>query len=133
MASDLGGAPPRKPGAVSRDEKQRLFSATTRNNRPEHSGETPIVDHHVRGHNCGGKFPPSIRTVLATAAEKGWTVRQLDVCSSALYSDVEEKVWVNMAPGVEIQNEDTGAPLVIKMFKLEFWPEQEPQELAWNH
>ena len=39
--------------------------------------------------------------VLATAAEKGWTVWQLDAQTAFLYADVEEEVWVKMAPGYE--------------------------------
>ena len=75
----------------------------------------------VSGRDCGGTFSPvcriqSIGMVLATAAEKGWTVWQLDVQSAFLYADVDE-VWVKMAPGYEAKDEATGVPLVMKLLK----------------
>ena len=53
----------------------------------------------LSGRDCGGTFAPvcriqSIRMVLVTAAEKGWTVWKLDVQTAFLYADVEEEVWV---------------------------------------
>ena len=74
----------------------------------------------VRGRACGGTFAPvcriqSIRMVLATAVETGWTVWQLDVQTTFLYADEEEEVWVKIAPGYEAKDEAMGAPLVMKL------------------
>ena len=76
----------------------------------------------VSGRDCGLAFAPvcriqSIHMVLATVAEIGWTVWQLDVQTSFFYADVEEKVWVRKAPAYEAKDEATGAPLVMKLLK----------------
>lgn len=86
----------------------------------------------VSGRDCGGTFAPvcriqSIRMVLATAAEKGWTVWQLDVQTAFLYADVEEDVWVKMVPGYEAKDEATGAPLVMKLLKSLYGLKQSPK------
>ena len=74
----------------------------------------------MSGRDCGETFDPvcriqSIRMVLATAAETGWTVWQLDVQTAFLYADIEEEVWVKLAPGYEAKDEATGAPGVMKL------------------
>ena len=63
----------------------------------------------VPGRGCGGTFAPvcrlqSIFMVLAIAAEMNWEVVQLDVKTAFLYADIEEDVFVEMAPGYEITN-----------------------------
>lgn len=54
---------------------------------------------------------------LATAAEKGWTVWEIDVQTSFLYTDVEEEVWVKMIPWYEAKSETIGALLDMKLVK----------------
>ena len=86
----------------------------------------------MSGRDCGGTFAPvcriqSIRMVLVTAAEKGWTVWKLDVQTAFLYADVEEEVWVKMAPGYEAKDEATGAPLVMKLLKSLYGLTQTPK------
>lgn len=53
--------------------------------------------------------------VLATAKGKRWMVRQLDVHITLLSAGVENEVCVMMAPGYEVNDKVTGAPLVIKL------------------
>ena len=58
----------------------------------------------VPGRGCGGIFAPvcrlqSIHMVLAIATEINWEVVQLDVKTVFLYADIEEDVFVEMAPG----------------------------------
>ena len=60
----------------------------------------------VAGVDCGGTFSPvcriqSIRMVLATAVEFHCDILQLDVQTSFLNADVEEEVYVKMAPDYE--------------------------------
>ena len=59
--------------------------------------------------------------------EKGWTVWQLDAQTAFLYADVEEEVWVKMAPGYEAKGEATGAPLVMKLLKSLYGLKQSPK------
>ena len=56
--------------------------------------------------NCGGTFAPvcrlqSIRMMLVIAAELDYEVLMLDVQTAFLNADVEEEVYVKMAPGYE--------------------------------
>ena len=60
----------------------------------------------VAGVDCGGTFAPvcriqSIRMVLGTAVEFDWDILQLDVQTAFLHANVEEEVYVNMAPSHE--------------------------------
>ena len=76
----------------------------------------------VSGRDCGLAFAPvcriqSIHMVLATVAEIGWTVWQLDVQTSFFYADVEEKVWVRKAPAYEISLGLVGSENVYKRQK----------------
>ena len=71
----------------------------------------------VPGRDCGGTFAPvcrlqSIRMVLVIAAEMNWEVVQLDVKTAFLYADIEENVFVEMAPGYETTNRKNGVQLV---------------------
>ena len=57
--------------------------------------------------DCGGTFAPvcrrqSIRMMLAIVAEVDYEVLMLDVQTAFLNADVEEEVYVKMAPGYEI-------------------------------
>ena len=65
--------------------------------------------------------------VLATAAEKGWTVWQPDVQTAFLCADVEEEVWVKMAPVYETKDEATGAPLIMRLLKSLYGLKQSPK------
>ena len=73
----------------------------------------------VPGIDCGGTFAPvcrlqSIRMVLAIAVELNYEVYMLDVQTVFLNADVEEEVFVKMAPGYE-RNNESGVPLVMKL------------------
>ena len=75
----------------------------------------------VPGRDHGGTFAPvsrlqSIRMVLAIAAEMNWEVVQLDVKTAFLYVDIEEDVFVDLAPGYETANRK-GVQLVMKLGK----------------
>ena len=61
----------------------------------------------VPGKGYGITYAPvcrlqSVRMVLAIAAEMDWVVVKLDVKTAFLYADVEEEVFVEAAPGVEL-------------------------------
>ena len=64
--------------------------------------------------------------VLAIAAEMNWEVVQLDVTTAFLYADIEEDVFVEMAPGHETTNRK-GVQLVMKLGKSLYGLAQSPQ------
>ena len=82
--------------------------------------------------DCGGTFAPvcrleSIRMMLAIAVELNYEVYILEVKTAFLNADdVEEKVFVKMAPGYERSNE-SGVPLVMKLTKSFYGLWQSPQ------
>ena len=85
----------------------------------------------VPGKDCGGTFAPvcrleSIRMVLAIAAEMNWELVQLDVKTVFFYADIEEDVFVEMAPGYETTNRK-GVQLVMKLGKSIYGLAQIPQ------
>ncbi|CAB1116979.1 unnamed protein product [Ectocarpus sp. CCAP 1310/34] len=85
----------------------------------------------VPGKDCDGTVAPvgrlqSVRMVLAIAAEMDWEVRQLDVKTSFLYADLEEDVFVKMAPGFEARNAN-GHKLVMKLGVSLYGLAQSPQ------
>ena len=85
----------------------------------------------VPGRDCGGTFAPvcrleSIRMVLAIAAEMNWEVVQLDVKTAFLYADIEEDVFVEMAPGYETTNRKE-VQLVMKLGTSLYGLAQSPQ------
>eukprot|EP00752_Nemacystus_decipiens_P015693 g14006.t1 len=102
--------------------------------KPDNTHKARLVAkgwNQVRGRDCGGTFAPvcrlqSIRMVLAIAAEKDLEVIQLDVKTAFLYADIEEDVFVEMAPGYEITNEE-GTQLVMKLEKSLYGLAQSPQ------
>ena len=75
----------------------------------------------VPGIDCGGTFAPvcrlqSIRMMLVIAAELDYEVLMLDVQTAFLNADVEEEVYVKMAPDYEIYY-TFGVPFVMKLKK----------------
>ena len=81
--------------------------------------------------DCGGTFAPvcrlqSIHMVLAIATEINWNVVQLDVKTAFLYADIEEDVFVEIAPGYETTN-TKGVQLVMKLGKSLYRLAQSPQ------
>ena len=64
--------------------------------------------------------------VLAIAVEMNWEVVKLDVKTAFLYADVEEDVFVEMAPGYETTNRN-GVQLVMKLVKSLYGLAQSPQ------
>ena len=85
----------------------------------------------VPGRDCGGTFAPvcrlqSIRMMLAIAAEMNWEVVQLDVKTAFFYANIEEGVFVEMAPGYETTNRK-GVQLVMKLGKSLYGLAQSPK------
>ena len=75
----------------------------------------------VPRNDCGGTFTPvlilqSIRLMLAIAAELDYEVLMLDVQTAFLNADVEEEIYVKMAPGYETCHK-SGIPFVMKLKK----------------
>ena len=64
--------------------------------------------------------------VLAIAAEKEWDVMQLDVQTAFLNADVDEEVYVKMAPGFETSTGE-GTPQVMKLLKSLYGLWQSPR------
>ena len=89
----------------------------------------------VPGQDCGSTFAPvcrlpSVRMVLAIAAEMDWEVRQLDVNTPFLYSDIEKEVFVAEPPGFET-NDNEKVLLVTKLGNSVYGPAQSPGN--WFH
>lgn len=87
----------------------------------------------VSGRDSGGIFAPvcgvhqSIRMVLATVAENGRTVWQLEVQSARRFADVEEKEgYVKTGPEYETEHETTGRPLAMKLLESLYGLKQSP-------
>ena len=85
----------------------------------------------VPGIDCGGNFVhvcrlQSIRMMLAIAAELDYEVLILDVQTAFLNADVEEKVYVKMAPGYETFDK-SGVPFVMKLKKTLYGLRQSPK------
>ena len=75
----------------------------------------------VPGFDCGGTFAPvcrlpSIRMVLAIAAELDFECWQLDYNTNSLNVKVEEEVYVKMTPGYGEFNND-GVAMVMRLLK----------------
>ena len=88
----------------------------------------------ILGVDCGGTFAPvcklhSIRMMLAITAGLDYEVGMLDVQAKCLNADVEEDVFVKMAPGYET-NDETGVPLVMKLKKSLYGLRQSPTKLV---
>ena len=86
----------------------------------------------IPGVDCGGTFAPvcrlqSIRMILAIAEELNNGVYILHVQKVFLKADVEEDVFVKMAPGYET-NGEAGDPLVIKLNKILYGFRQSPKK-----
>eukprot|EP00903_Cladosiphon_okamuranus_P005795 g5742.t1 len=65
----------------------------------------------VPGLDCGSTFAPvcrmqSLRLVFCIAAEFNLRLDQLDVSTAFLYADIQEKVFVEHAPGFEVKGKD---------------------------
>ena len=67
--------------------------------------------------------------VLGTAVEFDWDILQLDVQTAFLNANVEEEVYVKMAPGYE-KDEMTGVPLVMRLHKSLYGLRQSP--MNWH-
>ena len=79
----------------------------------------------------GGTFAPvcrlqSIRMMLAIAAELDYEVLMLDVQTAFLNADIEEEVYVKMAPGYETYDK-SGNPFAMKLKKSLYGLRQSPK------
>ena len=85
----------------------------------------------VPGIDCGGTFVPvcrlqSIRTMLAIAAELDYKVLMLEMQTAFFYADVEEEVYVKMAPVYETYDKSR-VPFVMKLKKSLYGFRQSPK------
>ena len=85
----------------------------------------------IFGVDCSGSFAPvcrlqSIRMMLVIAVELDYEVHMLDVQMAFLNADVDEDVFVKMAPGYET-NDEAGVPLVMKLKKSLYGLRQSPK------
>ena len=85
----------------------------------------------IPGVDCGGTFAPvcrlqSIRMMLAIAVELEYEVHMLDVRETFLNADVEEDVFVKMAPGYDT-NDEAGVPLIMELKKSLYGLIQSPK------
>ncbi len=90
--------------------------------------------HQRVGIDCNEIYAPvcrmvSQRILLATAAERNWTVMQMDVVTAFLQSRVQEDVYVKQAPGYEARDPVSGELQVMKLKKSLYGLRQSP--LNW--
>lgn len=69
----------------------------------------------------------TVRMILAVAAQRGWTVYQLDVKSAFLYGELQEEVFVEQPKGYEMKGEEQ--LMVYKLQKALYGLKQAPR--AW--
>ena len=67
--------------------------------------------------------------VLVVTAELDYEFYMLDVQTVFFNADVQKNVFIKMAPGYERSNE-SGVPLVIKLYKSLYGLRQSPNELV---
>lgn len=84
----------------------------------------------VPGVDCGSTFAPvcklpSIRVTLCISVEFGWKVHQMDISTAFLYAGLQEKVFVEQAPGFEVRDKD-GGELVMQLEKSLYGLAQSP-------
>lgn len=70
----------------------------------------------------------TIRTVLALAAIKGWSLRQVDINNAFLNCDLTEVLYMEQSPGFEVCDA-TGQKLVCRLHKALYGLRQAPR--AW--
>ncbi|GKA99022.1 retrovirus-related pol polyprotein from transposon TNT 1-94, partial [Tanacetum coccineum] len=68
----------------------------------------------------------TIRLILALAAQKTWTVYQLDVKSAFLHGEIKEEVFVDQPPGYEVKGQESK---VYRLKKALYGLKQAPR--AW--
>ena len=90
---------------------------------------------HVHGLDCGSTFAPvyrlqSVRIFVAITVEYDLDIDHLDVSTAFLYADIQEKVFVEQAPGFVVKDKD-GGELVMKLEKSLCGLAQSPEN--WFH
>ena len=76
---------------------------------------------HVHGLDCGNTFAPvyrlqSVRIFVAITVEYDLDMDHMDVSTAFLYADIQEKVFVEQAPGFVVKDKD-GGELVMQLEK----------------
>ena len=89
----------------------------------------------LHGLDCGSTFAPvcrlqSVRTFVAITAEYDLDMNHIDVSTAFLYADIQEKVFVEQAPGFVIKDKDVGE-LVMQLEKSVYGLAQSPGN--WFH
>ena len=98
--------------------------------KADHSYKARLVAqgwNQVHGFDCGSTFPPvcrlqSVRIFVAMTVEHDLDMDHMDVSTAFLYADIQEKVFVEQAPGFVVKGKD-GGELVMQLEKsLSGWP-----------
>ena len=89
----------------------------------------------VHGLDCGSTFAPvcrlqSVRIFVAITVEYDLDMDHMDVSTAFLYADIQEKVFVEQAPGFVVKDKD-GGELVMQLEKSLYGLAQSPGN--WFH
>jgi len=118
--------------------RKRIKSKWVMKRKADNSYKARLVAqgwNQVHGLDCGSTFAPvcrlqSVRIFVAITVEYDLDMDHMDVSTAFLYADIQEKVFVEQAPGFVVKDKD-GGELVMQLEKSLYGLAQSPGN--WFH